>query len=347
MLQRTNHIFIGKDISRDAQVVDGASLATITLSTGLANGEIVVLDKFKKVLAAGATKLDSDIIYICQGTGETFSYTNEAGTAITGARKIVCSDPIEGAKVKNFKARAYVAKAERTAAFTYTGYTPVANTEYLVRIIYKDMHEHPARFTQTYRITATAAQAVSVQTLVEALVAKINKHTGRRVIATEDNATITLTGLPKPESTSGLSDLDAFDMVDFEARFLYVDANGNWAVIPATSTTVTYTGPTYGSGNWEQVRDMERDALGYEGVTNTIYWPTKVPTQDVVVGATYNILVIEHDRSYLSPDNQYIKQAPLTTVVAFVVPTTGTQQTNVLARLNPWMESFGFDSVSF
>lgn len=343
MLQRTNHIFIGKDISRDAQVVDGATLATVTLSSGLADGEIVVLDKYKKVLAAGATSLDTDIIYIIQGTGETFSYTNEAGTTLTGARKVVSSDPIEGKKLKHYVGNAYTAKAERTAVVNLTGLTPVIGTEYLIRIIYKDIVEHPGQFTQTYRVTATTAV---LKDLVDAFTAKINKHTGRRVVSSDDDASITLTGLAIPEVTTGLSDLNEFDMVNFDVRFLYVNTAGNWATMLSTTTTVTYTGPTFGSGTWEQVRDMEHSALGYEGVTNTIYWPTRVPAMDTVVGATYNLIVIEHDRSYLSPDNQYIKQAPLTTVIAFVVPTAGDQQTNVLARLNPWMESFGFDSIT-
>jgi len=344
MLQRTNHLFIGKDIARDTHLcVDGASIVAFSKTTGIEDGEVLVLDKQKKILAAGATIADTDTIYICQGTSETYSFTDEAGTTVTSVRKVKISDPIEGAKVKKFTGKSYTAKAERTAAFTYTGYTPVAGTEYIIRIIYKDMKEHPGQFTQTYRITATAAQAVSVQTLVEALVPKINAHKGRRVVATEDNATITLTGLPKPECTTGLSDLDEFDMVDFDARFLYVDSSGNWQVIPATSTTVTYTGPTFGSGNWEQVRDMEKAALGYEGVTNTIHWPAKVPTMQTVLSAYYDLIVIEHDKSYLSPDNQYVKQAPLTTVIAFATNSNGVNTNNqkdlVLAKLNTWMAS--------
>lgn len=344
MLQRTNHIFIGKDINRDAQVVDGATLATITLNTGLADGEIVVLDKLKRVLAAAGTNLTSDTIYICQGTGETFSYTNEAGTTITTARKVVCSDPIEGKLVKHFTANGYTAKAERTAVVNLTGLVPVVGTEYLIRIIYKDIVEHPGQFTQTYRVVATTA---TLADLVNAFTTKINKHTGRRVVSSDNDASITLTGLALPEVTSGLTDLNEFDMVNFDVRFLYVNSAGNWETMLSTSTVITYTGPIFGSGTWEQVRDMERSALGYEGVTNTIYWPTRVPAMDTVVGATYNLIVIEHDKSYLSPDNQYIKRAPLTTVIALVVPTTGTQQADILTRLNSWMVSFGIPSVTF
>jgi hypothetical protein len=336
MLQRTNRILIGKDIDRDAQVVDGATLATITLSSGLADGEIVVLDKYKKALANGATIADTDIIYICQGTAETFSYTNEAGSTITGARKIIISDPIEGAKVKKVTFNTYTQKAERTAACNLTGLTPVVGTEYIIRIIYTDMVEHPGQFTQTYRVIATTA---TLKDLVDAFTAKINAHKGRRVVSSDNDATITLTGLAIPECTTGLNDIDEFNMVNFVAKFLYVNSAGNWAVMPSTSTAVTYTGPTFGSGNWEQIRDIEKGALGYSGVTNTWHWPTKVPTMSTVVGKTYDMIVIEHDRSYLSPDNQYIKQAPLTTVLAFEVQSSGNQQGKVQIRLNSWLES--------
>jgi hypothetical protein len=85
-------------------------------------------------------------------------------------------------------------------------------------------------------------------------------------------------------------------------------------------------------------------------VTNEIHFPVKAPVQDTVVDAYYDLIVIEHDKSYLSPDNQYVKQAPLTTVIALATASTGInandQALNILDRLNPWMESLGFDSVT-
>ena len=346
MLQRTSRILIGKDIDRDAQVVGGATLATITLSTGLADGEIVVLDKTKKVLNVGDTIAESDIIYVCQGTGDTFSYTNEAGTTVTGARKILISDPIEGAKVKKFVGKTFVAKTERTASVDFTGLTPAVGTEYLVRIIYKDVNEHPGQFTQTYRYVSTTA---TLDTWGAALEAVVNAHSGRRVLASYTAGTdvFLLTGLPKPECTTGLTDIDEFSMVDFDVRFLYVDTSGNWQTISSTSTTVTYAGPTFGSGNWEQVRDLEKEQLGYSGVTNRTKFPVILPTVSTVKSATYNLIVIESDKTYLSPDNQYVKQAPLTTIVA--LPIGALQTTNVLGCLNAWVASCpgAFSAVVF
>ena len=333
MLQRTNKLLIGKDISRDTQVVDGALITTTVGSTGLADGEIVVLDKNFKVLAAGATIADSDIIYICQGTGETYSYTNEAGTASTSNRRLIFSDPIQGSLVKSYKGVSYDAKSEQTDVWDLTGVTPVVGTEYFVRIVYKDMNEHPGQFTQTYRIIAAGTTLAT--DLIDALDAKINAHSGRRVNATNTATTLTLTGRPIPECTTSVNDIEEFRMVEFESFINYIDSDGNWAELGVTS--MTRTPADYGSGTWEAVRDMEKRALPYRGVTNFTMFPVKVPTVNTSASATYDLIVIEHDKSYLSPDNQYIKQAPLTTIIAFVVPSSGTQEANVLARLNSWM----------
>lgn len=334
MLQRTNKLLIGKDISRDAQVTDGALITTTVGSTGLADGEVVVLDKNFKVLAAGSTIADTEIIYICQGTGNTYTYVNEAGTAATSNRRLIMSDPIEGKLVKKYTGISYAAKSEQTDSWVLTG-TPAAGTEYLVRIVYKDMNEHPGQFTQTYRVISADA---TLDNLGAALAAKVTAHSGARVTCTYTAGTDTLliTGKPIPECTTGLTDLEEFRMVEFESFILYVDKDGYWQEFGAT---LTRTAADFGSGTWELVRDMEKRALPYRGVTNFTAYPVIAPAMSTTVSSTYDLIVIEHDKSYISPDNQYVKQAPLTTVIAFVVPTTGTQEADVLARLNPWMAS--------
>ena len=348
MINRVTSLLIGKDISRDAQVVGGANLQTITASTGLASGEIVVLDSNKNVLTAGATISDSDTIFIVQSTSDTYDYTNIAGTAVTGNRRIKMSGPIVGVKVKTYTEEAYTVKAEQTATVDLTGMTPVVGTEYIIRLIYKDVNEHPGQFTQTYRYVSTTA---TLDTWGDAMVAVINKHTGRRVNATYTTSTdaILLTAREIPECSTTLSDIDKFSMVDFDVVFNYVTSSGTWAVMPSTVTTITYTAATPGSGNWEQIRDLEKDTRPTRGITNLTHFPVIQPTQDTVVDSTYNMILIEHDVPYQSPDNQYVKDAPQTTALAFVVPSSGTQQASVLAQLNPWMASCpkAFASVTF
>lgn len=349
MLQRTSKLFIGKDINRDAQCVDGAAIATIIASTGLADGEILVLDKYFKIAPIDVDKEDTDVIYICQGTGETFDYTDETGTAVTGARKVKISNPIKGADVLRYTGKAYTAKAEKTATVDLTGLTPVVGTEYIIRIVYKDINEHPGQFTQTYRYVSTTP---TLDTFGAALVAKINKHKGARVTATYTDGTdaILLTAKAIPECTGSLKDIDAFSMVDFEAFFVYVDTKGNWVTIPSTVTSVTYTGPTYGSGNWEQIRDMEKADLAYTGPMNKTKFPVQSPDSEVVQSTCYDLITIDHEAEYLSPDNQYVKKAPLSTNIALATASTGinagTQSADVVTRLNSFLASFGFATIS-
>ncbi len=348
MLNRVTNVLIGKDISRDAQVVAGAQIDTITKSTGLADGEIVVLDENKTVLAAGATIADSATIYIVQATTETFDYTNKAGTAVTGNRRIRMSGPIKGATVKGFKSEAHVVKAEKTATVDITGMTPVVGTEYIVRLRYKDMNEHPAMFTQTYRYVSTTA---TLDTFGDAIAAKINAHTGRRVNATYTSGddTLLLTAREIPECCTRLTDIDRFRMVDFDVVFNYVNSSGNWTVWPSTSTTITYTDATYGQGNWEQVRDQEKDVKGYLGISNLTHFPVIEPDMETVLDETYDTIVIEHEVPYQSPDNQYVKNAPQSTAIFVPYTATSNQMDSILLQLNPWMASCpgAFANVSF
>lgn len=341
MLQRTSKIFIGKDIDRTAAVVGGATMTTLVAN--IVEGEVVVLDKYKSVLSAGNTIADTESIFVCQGTGETYSYTNEAGTATTGVRKLRVSDEIQGALVKSYKGVSYDAKSEQIDSWDVTGIVPTAGTEYLLRVVYTDMNEHPGQFTQTYRYTAPTAV---LATLTAGMAAKVNAHVGRRVQATSTGTTIVLTGLPMPEVTTGLTDFDKFSMVEFESFLNYVDADGYWAEVGGT---LTRTAADYGQGTWELMRDAEKDCWGYLGITNRTQYPVQLPTAQVVKSATYDQIVIEHDTEYLSPDNQYRKTTPSTTIIGMVVPTAGhTMETAVLAQLNPWMASCpgAFNAIS-
>ena len=333
MMTRVNKLLIGKDINRTAAVVDGASFSTLVRN--IADGEIVVLDKNKIVLAAGSTVADTDIIYICQGTASTYTYTEPDGDVIT-ARRIKISDPIEAGKVRLYNGKSYAAKSEQVTVLTNAALVPVAGTTYLVRIVYKDMFEHPGQFTQTYRYVAAAGD--DNDDVFAGLRTAINSHKGSRVVATINAGadTLTLTGKPIPERTSSLNNIDEFDQVRFDVAVNRVTASGDWATW--AGVTIATTEASAGSGTWEQVRDMEKASNAYLGVTDTTSFPVTKPDFSTATAETYDLIVIEHDKSYLSPDNQYVKQAPLTTIIAIDTGANG-QLADVLARLNTWMAS--------
>jgi hypothetical protein len=89
--------------------------------------------------------------------------------------------------------------------------------------------------------------------------------------------------------------------------------------------------------------------MSERGLVNVTTYPWQFPDIYGTQSATYNLITIEHDKSYLSPDNQYVKQTPLTTILAFVVPSSGNQQDAVLAQLNGWMASCpgAFEGIAF
>lgn len=340
MLNRVTSVLIGKDIGRSAGVLAGEAFVDFADgANALASGEIVVLDKNLEVLTAGATIADTDTIYIAQGTANTYDVAT-----LAGVREIILSDPIEGAKVKTYNGSAYSAKSEQASVVDWNGLTIVAGTEYIVRIIYKDITEHPGQFTHTYRIIATTGMTVA--TLADAFVTKINAHKGRRVTASDDTTGITLTGRAISECTTSLNDIDPFSIVEFDVVSVYVDSDGNWQALEG-STGHSTTAASVGTGTWEQVRDMEKSVLSHKGVSNTTWFPVIKPDYATVKDETYDLILIESDKTYQSPDNQYVKQTPLSTYIA--LPDGAAQTAVILGQLNPWMASTpgAFANVSF
>jgi len=328
-------VFIGKDIDR--VVADGASFATV-LGT-IAAGEVVVLDKNKSaIVGATPTVSSTDTIYIVQGMDKTYDYVQPGGAAVT-ARAIRISDPIKGANVKSYIGDNYAAKAEKQVTVDFTTFTPDPGTEYVVRLVYKDMVEYPGQFTASYR---AVAQTNSAADLADAIADRVTRHKGARVVATAAAGVLTLTAKPIPECTTSVEDVDKFTMVDFDTFVHYVDSDGNWKESGAVVTVTQEV--TYGIGTWEAIRDQERSYLHGIGARNIMSYPYRYGDPQVVKDAAYDVIVIEHDAPYVAPNNQGAEVMPIVTVIAFQVdPATGAptlgQEADVLGVLNSWMAS--------
>jgi hypothetical protein len=332
MIDRVNKVLIGKSVSRTSALT-AATLYTGT--NGPAEGEIIVLDKNFKLATPGITIADTDTIYIAEGTGETYTKVNEAGTAVTGVRKLIVSDPIEAKNVISYLGRSYSALVQQVVTIT-PSLTPVVGTEYTLRVVYTDSYERPGQIAVTYRVTCTVA---TVANLITLFTAKINTHTTRRIDATDNTTTLILTGRAMPYSiTDTVNAIDEFYMVNFKVTLL----SNNYTV----ATTVVYTtAPFPGNGTWQRVRDAEKKAQSYKGIMNRTVFPVYTPTMRTVASTNYDAIIIEHNKSYYSPDS-YNKTTRLTTELYIV---DGASQTaDVLAVLNPWMASCpgNFNSIT-
>lgn len=346
MLNKPTKVLIGTDVARTAGCVAGASMVT-TVANAVA-GEILVFDKNKKILVPGATIADTDVIFIGQGTGVTFDYTSETGSAVTGARKLIFSDPIEGNLVKSFVGKSYTAASPQVTTFTCTNLTVTAGTELKLRIVYKDLQEQKGggQFVHSYQYTCVTGD--TVDTVADIFYDLINAHAGARVTPTLNAGSdyLILTGKSIPSCTTSLDDVDEFSIVRFDAYLTKKDADGNDVASGATKAT---TEAVVGNGTWTLVRDIEKANRGYKGFTNQTTFPIIKPEWSTVKGETYDTIIIEHSKSYIAPDNLYTKATPLKTILFIPNTATTNQMDDVLACLNPWFASCSgsFAPVSF
>jgi hypothetical protein len=324
MRTKVGKVLIAKDIARTSTVqINDPS----TSGTYIAEGEVVILDKNKNVLSAGDTIDDSASIYIVEGLADTFSYANEAGTAITGARRLLFSDEIKGADVVEYSGRSYAAAVEQ--AWTLSGsMTVVSGEEYVLRIVYKDYHGDPRQFTYTYRVVASST---SQTTLYTDLAAAINSHPERRInaVATSGPDVLTITAKAYDDNET-VDSINNYEQVIFEV-FPY--SNNFTGVTIAQSVA-----PNKGVGTWKLVRDEEKWSQGYEGFGQRTYFPVVLPTFRTVKSETYDTIIIRSKNSYV-PSYSDIRNVDITTKLFIPVPATTNQGTAILAALNPWMAS--------
>lgn len=331
-MKRVNNVLIGKDIARTASLDISA-----TGSQNLAEGEVFVADKNKELLSAGATIADTDTVYIGVGTSETYNYTDPSGSAVTGVRKIKWSSPIEGKGVKNFKGlEADSMSTEKKVTIdidSASSFAPTDGEEYVIRLVFSSVSEHPGQFVQDYRVTA---DGTGTGDLTDDFVKVINNY--EPSLVTASNVSDDLVIEANDVSADGADAIDEYRQVQFYA-FLSSD---NFEDVEVTVNN----NPHPGHGNPKLVRDKEKHAQGYEGITSRFKFPVVKPDLSVDMDKWYDAIVIEHDNSYVAADNDYIKESSLTTEV--YIPINAGQTTEVLAALNPWMASLpkGFSNVS-
>jgi hypothetical protein len=328
-------VFIGKDINRTGSLVIGGA------SDNIANGEVVVLDENKNIMAAGTTYADSKVIYLVEGLSGTYDYTNEAGTQISDVRKLLYSDAIDGAGVSVYSGTAYTAPVEEVWSIDLTGWTPVVGTEYRIRFVYTDLtnDECPTQYTKTYQYIAETA---TLDTEGAAIAALINADKNRRVNATYTTGTdvLAFTAIAYDDNDE-VSAINDYKQVVFSVYLV----SDNFDTYTSSAQT---TAPEKGAGHYKLVRDEERWAEGNEGVLNKTAFPVLRPDYRTVKDETYDTVVITHKNWFTAADRRE-KQVDITSKIFIPNTATSNQMGDVLAVLNPWMASLpkAFANVSF
>lgn len=299
MLNHVNTVLIGSNCP-----------ASYTNVAALSVGDVALFDENKKILTStgGAAAAKSIYVGVVKGTE---SVTDNAGTVST-VKVLSYSNEIQKGSTPNMVYSDYVAASEDVISFNLASVVPTVGDRYVLRVIYNDIYEHPGQFTHTYEVIAKTTTPAD---LVTAFKAKINKHTNRRINATNVVATtLVITAMTKTDN-EGLDSLNYYSQVSMDATMYSQDLGSlllnQPTAIPNLTVSKTQGGP--GKGNAKIIRDRENAALGYKGIINRMYWPVIKPALTVNLSATYDTLVIENQNHYLSDDNQYIKNTPIAT----------------------------------
>jgi len=321
MLNHVNTVLIGSNCP-----------ASYTNIAALSAGDVALFDENKKLLTTTNAAAAAKALYIGIVKG-TESVTDNAGTVST-VNTIAYSNEIQKGSKPTMVYNDYVAATEDVISFDLASVVPTVGYRYVVRIVYNDIYDHPGQFTHTYEVIAKTTTPAD---LVAAFKAKINKHTNRRVNATNVVATtLVLTAMSKTDN-EGLDSLNYYSQVSMEA-VMYAQNPSSFLLNQPTAIanlTISKTQGGPGKGNAKIIRDRENAALGYKGIINRMYWPVIKPTLSVNLSATYDTLVIENQNHYLSNDNQYIKNTPIATelyVVAGELVTNGETPTDSLFK---------------
>ena len=283
--------------TKPSQVIIGKTISAKDLSAATVGDIIIVDETMTKAATANAKSLH---IGVC--------------TAIEDGVKIMkWSDRIQKESKPSFVATAYEAPSNAQIEFDFTDAEIVAGHRYVIRILYKDLNIANFQFTHTYEHVATDT---TVASLIDAFVAKINKHANRRVNVAKSGSKLTLTAKDKNYDNQ-IDSLDEYSIVSMDAS-VYVTIPG--ALLSnqpekVIGVEITKTEGNPGKGFWKQVRDAEVRAMGYKGIVKTGAYPSIEQERMVTKGTNYNCLTIENDNLYLSPDNQYIKTTPVLTEI--------------------------------
>lgn len=294
MLQHVNSVLISNTINTTTGAINTATLAKGAL--------VAVNDKGALI---NPTTAIADTTYVKFGV---------VRSVIDSAKKIYdikWGNPIQKQGVKSI---AYTTKpaapVQDKVVITLTDAEIVAGHRYVLRVVYKDIYEAPGQFTHTYEVFAANTTA---KNLASAIVTKINKHKNRRIDASASEAVITLTAKAKDDN-NGVYSLNEYSTVSMEAS-LYVTIPG--ALLSnqpeaVKGATIVKTPGNPGKGYWKQVRDAEVRYMGYEGHVFTGAYPQVMQDMMTVEDATYATLTISNENAFLSNDNQYIKNTPIT-----------------------------------
>lgn len=274
-------------------------------------GDVALFDQDRKLITTAEAAADATSLYIGVA-GNKINVTLPNGSVEQKAN-IEFSNEIQRAGNPSAVIGEYAAPVQEKIEIDFTSATIVAGNRYVIRIVYKDIYEDPSQFTHTYEVYAADTTA---ENLANAFKAKINAHKNRRVEVSTSSAKLTLTAMAKDDN-EGVYSINEYSVVSMEATLYTTIPGALLSNYPESvpGATIKKTAGNPGKGYWKQVRDAEVRNMGYKGHVFSGAYPIIEQERKVVVDAEYDYAILHSENKYLSNDNQYVKNTPITVEV--------------------------------
>lgn len=296
MITSVDSVIIGKNVPASFSDIDA-----------LAIGDIALFNQDRALIKSEDEYKAASAIYF--GVAQAKVKVAMPDGSVADKANIYFSNKLDIKGLKSVVYSDYVAPSEDKVVLDFSNAIIIAGHRYVVRILYKDIETPGWQFTHTYEAIAPSEEAAD---LIEILVKKMNKHANRRVVITSDATSITMEAMPKNDN-EGVDSLSDYSTVAMEVTLYKTIPSAIVANFPekVPGAIITKTQGNPGRGFWKQVRDYERYQQGYKGYKYTDALPAFVSAPQVVEGAEYDYLSVMGENLYLSNDNQYIKNTPM------------------------------------
>lgn len=169
MLQYVNSVLVGK-----AQATTVGSLSNA--------GDLVMVDEKGAIISTEAAAAAAKKIRLGLVSDKTLDYANPATGDNVSINLVQYSNYLTPDSIVSYKTFSYSAPIEDVITINMDNATIVAGHRYVLRLVYRDIYEHPAQFAHTYEyIAKDNDNAIDVANEFKSL---INKDTRRRCTAT-------------------------------------------------------------------------------------------------------------------------------------------------------------------
>ena len=221
-------------------------------------------------------------------------------------------------KSYNKLAAAGASNTEDTVAINFAGLSNDLKTLFakegkriIVRLTFKDLPTRYRKWTESYEYVTKAGDTPA--TIAAGIAAQINKQYKRaRVVASVSTATVTLVAMPYDDDDAA-DTINVANKVRFNANIYYTDpAAEGWESLnkhyPTGVTIVKTPGEQYAASG-KLVRDLEVQAMGYEGILNRGEgtWPIIKPEVEAQNSVNYDAITLEFENMYRAADDIFRK----------------------------------------